>query len=142
MEVQAETELQSFSSRYHNEQDCMKALIAMKWPNGFVCPRCAHTRCSRLTSRRIPMFECARCAHQTSALVGTIFERTHLPLTKWFQALELFLLPDGISAMRLSQVIQVTYKTAWSMLHKIRHAIGEFDARELLCGDVKVNSDL
>ncbi|MFB5678038.1 hypothetical protein ACE3NQ_12605 [Paenibacillus terreus] len=53
-------------------------------------------------------FECARCAHQTSALVGTIFERTHLPLTKWFQALELFLLPDGISAMRLSQVIQVT----------------------------------
>ncbi|MFB5683070.1 transposase, partial [Paenibacillus terreus] len=49
MEVQAETELQSFSSRYHNERDCMEALIAMKWPNGFVCPRCAHTRCSRLT---------------------------------------------------------------------------------------------
>ncbi|MFB5269268.1 transposase [Paenibacillus enshidis] len=141
MEVQVETELQPLSSRYHNEQACMEALIAMKWPNGFVCPRCAHTRCSRLTSRRIPLFECARCAHQTSALVGTIFERTHLPLTKWFQALELFLLPDGISAMRLSQVIQVTYKTAWSMLHRIRHAIGEFDARELLCGDVKVNSD-
>ncbi|MFB5674003.1 transposase [Paenibacillus terreus] len=142
MEVQAETELQSFSSCYHNEQDCMKALIAMKWPNGFVCPRCAYTRCSRLTSRRIPLFECTRCAHQTSALVGTIFERTHLPLTKWFQALELFLLPDGISAMRLSQVIQVTYKTAWLVLQKIRHAVGEFDARELLCGDVKVNSDL
>ncbi|MDP4097316.1 transposase [Paenibacillus sp. P96] len=141
MEVQAETELQSFSSRYHNEQACMEALIAMKWPNGFVCPRCAHTCCSRLTSRRVPLFECAKCAHQTSALVGTIFERTHLPLTKWFQALELFLLPDGISAMRLSQVIQVTYKTAWLMLQKIRHAIGEFDARELLCGDVKVNSD-
>ncbi|MDP4095400.1 transposase [Paenibacillus sp. P96] len=142
MEVQAETEVQPFSRRYHNEQVCMEALIVLKWPNGFVCPRCAHTRCSRLTSRRIPLFECAKCAHQTSALVGTIFERTHLPLTKWFQALELFLLPDGISAMRLSQVIQVTYKTAWLMLHKIRHAIGEFDARELLCGDVKVNSDL
>jgi hypothetical protein len=39
------------------------------------------------------------------------------PLVKWFQALELFLLPDGISAMRLSLVIQVTYKTAWLMLH-------------------------
>ncbi|MFM9277393.1 hypothetical protein ACI1P2_05085 [Paenibacillus sp. p-8] len=38
MEVQAETELQSFSSLYHNEQDCMEALISMKWPNGFVCP--------------------------------------------------------------------------------------------------------
>ncbi|RRJ65647.1 IS1595 family transposase [Paenibacillus oralis] len=142
MEGNAGTELQSFSSRYNSEQACMEALIAMKWPNGFVCPRCAHTRCSRLTSRHILLFECGKCKHQTSALVGTIFERTHLPLLKWFKALELFLLPDGISAMRLSQVIRVTYKTAWLMLHKIRHAVGEFDARELLCGDVKVNSDL
>lgn len=142
MEVNAETELQPYSSRHNSEQACMEALIAMKWPNGFVCPRCAYTRCSRLTSRRISLFECAKCKHQTSALVGTIFEGTHLPLLKWFAALELFLLPDGISAMRLSQVIEVTYKTAWLMLHKIRHAVGEFDALELLSGDVKVNSDL
>ncbi|MCM3699518.1 transposase [Paenibacillus macerans] len=141
MEVNAGTELQPFNSRYNSEQACMEAQIVMKWRSGFVCPRCAHTRCSRLTSRHIPLFECAKCKHQTSALVGTIFERTHLPLLKWFEALELFLLPDGISAMRLSQVIEVTYKTAWLMLHKIRHATGEFDARELLCGDVKVNSD-
>ncbi|RRJ66187.1 hypothetical protein EHV15_27175 [Paenibacillus oralis] len=141
MEVNTGTELQPFSSRYHSEQACMEAVIAMKWPNGFVCPRCAHTRCSRLTSRHIPLFECGKCKHQTSALVGTIFEGTRVPLLKWFEALELFLLPDGISAMRLSQVIRVTYKTAWLMLHKIRHSVGEFDARELLCGDVKVNSD-
>ncbi|MGG6314583.1 transposase, partial [Paenibacillus macerans] len=100
MEANAGTELQPFNSRYHSEQACMEALIAMKWPNGFGCPRCAHTRCSRLTSRRIPLFECARCGHQTSALAGTMFERTHLPLVKWFRALELFLLPDGISALR------------------------------------------
>ncbi|RRJ65767.1 IS1595 family transposase [Paenibacillus oralis] len=142
MEVNTGTELQPFSSRYNSEQTCMEALIAMKWRSGFVCPRCAHTRCSRLTSRHIPLFECGKCKHQTSALVGTIFEGTHLPLLKWFNALELFLLEDGISALRLSQVIRVTYKTAWLMLHKIRHAALEFDARELLCGDVKVNSDL
>ncbi|MGZ7441842.1 transposase [Paenibacillus sp. TH7-28] len=142
MEVNTGTELQSFSKRFNSEQACMEALIAMKWPNGFICPRCAHPRCSRLTSRHIPLFECGKCKHQTSALVGTIFERTHLPLPKWFKALDLFLLEGGISAMRLSQVIEVTYKTAWLMLHKIRHAVGEFDARELLCGDVKVNSDL
>ncbi|RRJ64537.1 hypothetical protein EHV15_17590 [Paenibacillus oralis] len=142
MEGNTGTELQPFSSRYNSEQDCMEALIAMKWPSGFVCPRCAHTRCSRLSSRHIPLFECGRCKHQTSALVGTIFEGTHLPLLKWFKALELFLLEDGISAMRLSKVIRVTYKTAWLMLHKIRHSVGEFDARELLRGDVKVNSDL
>ncbi|WP_068782756.1 transposase [Paenibacillus phocaensis] len=141
MENGTEMDLQTFSSRFTNEQDCVEALIAMKWPTGFVCPRCAHPQCSRLTSRRIPLFECGSCRHQTSPLVGTIFEGTHLPLLKWFQALELFLLPDGISAMRLCQVIRVTYKTAWLMLHKIRHAIGEFDARELLSGNVKVNSD-
>ncbi|WP_246061641.1 transposase [Paenibacillus oralis] len=141
MEVNAGTDLQPFSSRYNSEQDCMEALIPMKRSSGFVCPRCAHTRCSRLTSRHIPLFECGKCKHQTSALVGTIFKGTHLPLVKWFQALELLQLPDGISAMRLRQVIRVIYKTAWSMLHTIRHAALEFDARELLSGDVKVNSD-
>ncbi|MGG1878991.1 IS1595 family transposase [Paenibacillus cisolokensis] len=141
MDVHLEAALQSFNSRYSSEQACMETLIAMKWPSGFICPRCAHTRCSRLTSRRITLFECGRCKHQTSALVSTMFEGTRLPLLKWFMALELFLLPDGISAMRLSQVIGVTYKTAWLMLHKIRHAALEFDARELLYGEVKVNSD-
>ncbi|MGP0584630.1 transposase [Paenibacillus timonensis] len=141
MEVNTDTIHYLFNKHYTSEQDCMDALVAAKWPTGFVCPRCAHTGCSHLTSRRIPLFECEICGHQTSPLVGTLFEGTHLPLLKWFQAIELFLLPDGISAMRLHQAIRVTYKTAWLMLHKIRHAVGEFDARERLSGDVKVNSD-
>ncbi|WP_339299767.1 IS1595 family transposase [Paenibacillus sp. FSL K6-2441] len=141
MELGTSMELQSISSRFQSEADCIEAIIAMKWPNGFVCPRCAYTECTRLSSRRLPLFECRRCGYQASPLVGTIFERTHLPLVKWFQAMELFLLPDGISALRLSQVIQVTYKTAWLMLHKIRHTLGECDARELLSGEVKVNRD-
>jgi len=142
MELGMNTELfQTVSSRFQSEGDCIEAIIAMKWPNGFVCPRCAYTECTRLSTRRLPLFECGRCSYQASPLVGTIFERTHLPLVKWFRALELFLLPDGISALRLSQVIEVTYKTAWLMLHKIRHTLGECDARELLSGDVKVNCD-
>lgn len=141
MENSKDMDPQTFSRRFTNEQECVDALIALKWPNGFVCPRCTHTQYSRLSSRRIPLFECSGCGHQTSPLVGTIFEGTHLPLLKWFQALELFLLPDGISAVRLCQVIRVTYKTAWLMLHKIRHAIGEFDAQQLLSGKVKVNCD-
>jgi transposase-like protein len=141
MEVITDSIHHLFNKHYTSEQDCMDALVAAKWPTGFVCPRCAHTGCSHLTSRRIPLFECDICGHQTSPLVGTLFEGTHLPLLKWFQAIELFLLPDGISAMRLHQEIRVTYKTAWLMLHKIRHAVSEFDARERLSGDVKVNSD-
>ncbi|WP_227872652.1 transposase [Paenibacillus macerans] len=54
IEVNTGTKLQPFSSRYQSEQDCMEALIAMKWPSGFVCPRCAHTRCSRLASSISP----------------------------------------------------------------------------------------
>lgn len=141
VELSASVDFPYTSCRFHSEADCIELLIAKKWPDGFICPRCAYTECARLSSRRLPLFECGRCAYQASPLVGTIFERTHLPLLKWFQALELFLLPDGISALRLSQVIRVTYKTAWLMLHKIRHSLGEFDARELLSGDVKVNSD-
>ncbi|WP_339817477.1 IS1595 family transposase [Paenibacillus sp. FSL R7-0216] len=141
MEVNAGTGLHLISCCYDSEEACMEALIAMKWRNGFVCPRCGYTQCTRLNSRRITLFECGRCGYQASPLVDTIFERTHLPLLKWFHALELFLLPDGISAMRSSQVIRVTYKTAWFMLHKIRHTLGESDALELLSGDVKVNCD-
>ncbi|WP_198524609.1 transposase [Paenibacillus phocaensis] len=141
VDLSANMDLPPLSSRFRSEADCIEMLIAKKWPNGFVCPRCANTACTRLSSRRLPLFECGRCAYQASPLVGTIFERTHLPLLKWFQALELFLLPDGISALRLSQVIRVTYKTAWLMLHKIRHTLGETDARELLSGDVRVSSD-
>ncbi|CAM3729965.1 MULTISPECIES: transposase [Paenibacillus] len=141
MEISTSSELQSFSSRFRSEDDCIEAIIAMKWPNGFVCPRCAYTDCTRLSTRHIPLFECGKCGYQASPLVGTIFERTHLPLVKWFQALELFLLPDGISALRLSQVIQVTYKTAWLMLHKIRHTLGECEAKVLLSGEVKVSRD-
>lgn len=142
VELCANTELHSINSRFQCEADCIAAIIAKKWPNGFVCPRCTYTECTRLSSRRLPLFECGQCGYQASPLVGTIFERTHLPLMKWFQALELFLLPDGISALRLSQEIRVTYKTAWLMLHKIRHTLGECDAQELLCGDVKVNCDM
>ncbi|MEC2343365.1 IS1595 family transposase [Paenibacillus barengoltzii] len=141
MELSTSMELKSISSRFQSEADCIEAIIAMKWPNGFVCPRCAYTECTRLSTRHIPLFECGKCGYQASPLVGTIFERTHLPLVKWFQALELFLLPDGISALRLSQVIQVTYKTAWLMLHKIRHTLGEWDAKVLLSGEVKVCRD-
>lgn len=59
MEVQAVTEIQSISSHDHNEQDCMEALIAIKWPNGLSARVALTTLCSHLTSRRIPLFECA-----------------------------------------------------------------------------------
>ncbi|WP_232282245.1 transposase, partial [Paenibacillus sp. oral taxon 786] len=61
-------ELQSISSRFRSESDCIEAIIAMKWPNGFVCPRCAYTECTRLSSRRLPLFECRKCGYQASPL--------------------------------------------------------------------------
>jgi len=72
-------------------------------------------------------------------IVGTIMEGSRTPLTLWFQALFLHARPQGVSASRLASVIGTTYKTAWLICHKIRHAMTSFDSQELLSGIVRVN---
>ncbi|MEK0316366.1 IS1595 family transposase [Cohnella sp. 56] len=117
-----------------NEEACRTALFSAKWPHGFRCPRCDHSAYYLLCSRK--KYECRSCAHQTSLISGTIMEGTRTPLAKWFQALHLMRI--GISAKLLSELIQVTYKTAWLINHKLRHAIGIWDEARLLEGDLEL----
>ena len=63
------------------------ALIEMRWPDGFVCPRCGRVRHSWSPARRL--FQCSDCRLQTSAKAGTIFHKSKTPLTKWFLAMHL-----------------------------------------------------
>ncbi|MDG0809633.1 transposase [Cohnella rhizosphaerae] len=119
----------------YSEEDCAGALFAAKWPDGFRCPRCAHPQYYKLSSRG-RQYECKSCAHQTSLTAGTVLEGTRTPLTKWFQAM--FLMQIGISAKLLAELIQVTYKTAWLINHKLRHAIGEWDRERPLAGDLQL----
>ncbi|CAI6083583.1 transposase [Cohnella sp. JJ-181] len=119
-----------------NKEDCEQALFAAKWPHGFRCPRCAHTQYYDVSTRRRPLMECRSCSHQTSLTAGTVLEGSRTPLTKWFQAM--FLMQIGISARLLAELIGVTYKTAWLMNHKLRHAIGAWDRERPLDGDLQL----
>jgi transposase-like protein len=123
------------------ELQAVHKLFQLKWPNGFECPRCGYGRCYTIHTRRHPIFECVDCRHQTSLTVGTIMEGSRTPLTKWFIAIDLVArLEQGTTAVELSRTIQVTYKTAWLMLHKIRHALGQYEDGQQLTGTVRMNN--
>ena len=79
--------LNAFLSLYGTEDQCFDTLFQWRWPNGFLCPHCAHDRCCQLTSRKLQ--QCNRCHRQTSITAGTIFGSTKLALTVWFQAIYL-----------------------------------------------------
>jgi transposase-like protein len=118
-------------------------LYRLKWPDGFECPNCGYGRCYVIQSRRHPLFECADCRHQTSLTVGTIMEGSRTPLSKWFTAIDLVArLTKGTTAVELAQTIQVTYKTAWLILHKIRHALGRYEDTHPLTGTVRMNNGM
>ncbi|MFC3800550.1 transposase [Cohnella sp. GCM10012308] len=122
-----------------NEEDCEIALFRAKWPNGFRCPRCGGLDFYRIVSRGRRLFECSSCSRQTSLTAGTILQGTRTPLVKWFQAL--FLMQTGISAVLLAELIQVTYKTAWLINHKLRFAIQMHDEGRPLTGDLQLLGD-
>ncbi|MDI4650405.1 IS1595 family transposase [Cohnella hashimotonis] len=121
------------------EEACEFALFKAKWPNGYRCPRCDGAAFYLVASRRKSLYECRVCHHQTSLTAGTIMEGTRTPLVKWFSAL--YLMQTGISATLLAEVIQVTYKTAWLINHKLRHAIQVCDESRPLKGDLQLYGD-
>jgi transposase-like protein len=130
-----------FLSRFQTEEACVDYLVQLKWPHGFNCERCGCRNVYRTGTRRLPLFECAECRYQASPIVGTVMEGSSTPLLKWFLALYLISQEKlKTNATELSRMIQVTYKTGWLILHKIRHAMGEADADIPLFGDVTVNS--
>lgn len=130
-----------FLARFQSEESCIDHLVNMKWPHGFSCERCSCRSVYRTVTRRLPLFECADCRYQASPIVGTVMEGSSTPLHKWFLALYL-ISQESIktNATELSQIIQVTYKTGWLMLHKIRHAMGKADDEVPLYGHVSVTS--
>jgi len=123
--------------RFSSEDACRKYLEALRWPQGFVCPRCQgreYWMGSR--SRRI----CVGCGHQTTVTAGTIFERTRMPLTLWFRAIWwVTSQKNGVSALGLQRVLGLgSYETAWTWLHKLRHAMVR-PGRDKLSGQVEID---
>lgn len=115
--------------RFTNNDAARAHLEALRWPMGAVCPHCGGTeRNSRLAgaSHRAGLWFCGDCRSQFTVTVGTVFERSKVPLHKWVLATHLVCSSKkGISAHQLHRTLGVTYKTAWFMSHRIREAMGE-----------------
>lgn len=112
--------------RFGTEEACVKYLLEERWGNGFICAKCGHDQAYFVAVRRTQ--QCRSCRHQTSVTAGTLFHSTNLPLTKWFWAIFLVVSDKGgISAVRLSKYLDVSWLTARSMLRKIRTAMGNRD---------------
>jgi transposase-like protein len=112
----------------------------MKWPNGFICRKCKHDQYYETCTRKHKLFVCKQCRYQATVTVDTVMEKTRTDLVKWFLAI--FLVAHdkrGISATLLAEQIEVTFKTAWLMLHKIRRAMGLRDATYSLAGIVELD---
>lgn len=119
-----------FTHRFSTEKDCREYLYGLRFQNGFVCPKCGHTKAWPIGGT---LYECAECGRQTSVIAGTIFQDTRKPLREWFTAIWwITTQKNGASAQGLQQVLGLkSYKTAWAWLHKIRTAMVVSDRRKL-----------
>jgi transposase-like protein len=129
-----------FQEKFDSEKACHDHLFQLKWANGFNCPRCNHNEYSEITTRTLPLYQCKKCGHQTTVIVGTIFEKTHTPLRKWFTAIYWEAQDKrGTSATFVARELEVSYPTAWLMLHKIRKAMADRDSQYMLSGLVEID---
>ena len=122
-------------------------LEEIRWPNGPVCPNgcasevyrfAAKTRRNGKVQPTRHLLACKQCRRQFTATVGTIFEDSKVPLNKWIAAISLMCASKkGISSHQLHRMLGVTYKTAWFMSHRIRHAMK--DKGPLLSGVIEAD---
>ena len=136
-DVEKPTSLLAFVKQYHDDATCAAFLNKLRWPNGFVCPKCKTTKAWFYPDRHI--WVCNK-NHQTSITAGTMMHRSKLPLTLWFYAAYLTsTLTPGISALQLQKQLGLSrYETAFQLLHKLRAALVAPD-REPLKGEVEID---
>ena len=123
--------------RFSSEEACRKYLESLRWPRGFICPRC---RTSEYWMGSRGRKICVGCGYQATVTAGTIFERTRMPLMLWFRAIWwVTSQKNGVSALGLQRVLGLgSYETAWTCLHKLRHAMVR-PGRDKLSGRVEVD---
>lgn len=122
---------------FKSDSDCYDYLKRLRWPDGFVCPKCGGHESWNMGNGRVL---CARCRRQQSVLSGTVMHRTHLPVRTWLRAMWCICSgKSGVSALNLKQTLGIgSYNTAWLCLHKLRRAMVR-PGRELLSGIVEAD---
>jgi len=147
-----ELNLISLAQEYSSDEKARELLESKLWPNGAICPHCKNDGKTKPNSKLEPkagsksavrkgVYFCGACREQFTVTVGTIFEGSHVPIGKWLMAI--FILcssKKSISANQMSRMLKVQYKTAWFMLHRLRHAVSpEMPLNTLLKGEVEVD---
>lgn len=129
--------LQEFDEWFSTEKKCVDYIRRLRWPNGFECPKC---HCIKGWQMSTGLTRCSGCQKKISVLSGTTFHKTRKPLKVWFQAMWYITSQKfGGSALGLKNILGLgSYQTAWSWLHKMRHAMIR-PGREQLCGNVEID---
>jgi transposase-like protein len=123
--------------RFASDEACREYLFQLRWPEGFICPRCQGGSAWPASRGRLV---CQECRHQTSVTAGTIFQDTRTPLVVWFRAVwYVTSQKNGTSASSIQHILGLrSYQTAWTWMHKLRRAMVR-PSRDKLHGRVEVD---
>jgi transposase-like protein len=114
---------------FTDEDKARETLEAIRWPDGPYCPHCGNADQEKIArglgkASRTGLYYCASCNGQFTVTIGTVMEDTKIPLSKWLFAMHLLgASKKGMSALQLSRMLGVTYKSAWFLCHRIREAM-------------------
>lgn len=118
---------------FHDASAARTWLEAQLWPDGPTCPKCGTIGEATLMqglSHRDGLYQCNACTEPFTVTIGTIFERSHVPLHKWLAAMHLIMSSKkGMSALQIHRLLGVSRKTAWFMMHRIREALRQGELR-------------
>ena len=123
---------------FHDEAAAYAKLESIVWPNGLVCPHCGGSeRIGKLkgNATRIGVHKCYACRKQFRAIVGTVFEFSHIKLHEWLQAAYLMASSKkGISSNQMARALGCTLKTGWFVTHRLREAMATRHSASVTCG--------
>jgi transposase-like protein len=129
--------LVDINTLFSTEDKCRELLVRLRWPEGPRCLRCKAPVVELETEKQL--FYCKDCDYQFSVTSGTVFNDSHLPLTKWFLTTHLLCeSKKGMSACQVQRTVGMSYKTAWYLCHRIRHAMAQTD-KPMLHGIVEMD---
>jgi len=131
----------AFQQQFPDEASCLTYLEEQRWGKDGVnryCPHCGSLRSYKFADGKL--FKCGDCRKKFTVKVGTMFSDSHVPLQKWFYAIYLNTsLKKGISSIQLAKYLDITQKTAWFMLQRIRYSVEQAGRSDLLCTIVEVD---
>jgi transposase-like protein len=140
--------LSDIAKCFADEMAAREKIESMRWPNGPECPLCGLTstvyRMQKMATSKKPgrpgLLRCRACKKQFTVTTGTVFEDSHIPLSKWLHALYLLCASKkGMSAHQFHRMLGITYKSAWFMAHRLRYAMMEGPWADMLTGIVEAD---